>query len=781
MQPLLLNRPKRLPLNLRQRALLVVPSSLILILIVVAACQGNNADVGTSPNSSDSQVANAAVPTGTQRSTEGPVSRGTAGPTTIPTSQPDVLATPSGQSEVVSTTPQATGTSLPIATVSAPVAEYSQAAVATGPDYTCLLKSDGSVICLGAHENSVPALDVRLKSITSGESHACGIKTDRTIVCWGSSEMGSSGVDIGLTNPPAGEFSSISAGVFHTCGVRTNGTLACWGLNELGGEYIGLADPPDGAFTSVSAGWLHSCGVKTDGSVECWGHQELMYDGPGSPISPPPGEFSSTRVGALHSCGLRTNGELACWGQIAVGPGGDCTFFCFPETIPAEEFELPTAIINHLPDGGGASCGITVDGSIVCWGYPVTQSNPPKGEYSDISIGGSHACGLRTDGAIVCWTFQFDGEIPGAETGLFCIADPEGNVRCPGDPAFEMEAMAQSGRLILWDWYSHDGIDYHCGFRLDDSLVCWTEGQTAFADPVPTEVAAFATSDGDSACWLLPDHTVACWGTIGSPAGTFDSISLGGSHEQFGCGIRTDNSLACWGHYDPPPEGEYKSLSATDGHACAIKIDSTVACWGNVPEGSSCWGNDPEDFQGCIDHMEAGDPWTPLSGTFQAISGSDCGVHTEGHIECEIGDAEGRWWKIEGDFRSVGVGEWGKQYACGLHLDGVAECWGDNAHGRAVPPEELFRSISIAAQHACGVRLDETIACWGGQDTYIGGGRDAVLPPGGTFRSVSVGGRPNHGTHFSCGIRNDGSPSCWGNPSSAVLQALISVRSRTTN
>ena len=137
---------------------------------------------------------------------------------------------------------------------------------------------------------------------------------------------------------------------------------------------------------------------------------------------------------------------------------------------------------------------------------------------------------LRTDGVIVCWSYEFDGKVPGTETQLFCLADQEGSVKCPGEPEFEMEAMAQSGRIIepYRAVYSHDGIDYPCGYRLDDSLVCWTEGQNTFFDPTPIAVEAFAVSDGDSVCWLLPDGAVACWGTIGSPIGTFRSISPGG-------------------------------------------------------------------------------------------------------------------------------------------------------------------------------------------------------------------------------------------------------------
>ncbi len=756
-----------------------------MILAVLAGCQGSQPDITLAPDSTGSPVTATEPPTVTPQPTETLTGPATPEPSATPAAQPDVTAPLPDKSQQPTPTPTLpTSTPLPPATASAPVAKFGYIAVAAGSEYTCALRADGGVFCVGTNEETVPAPDVTLKSISAGDDHACGVKTDGAVVCWGSNKFWDE--YSGKADPPDGDFTSVSTGAFHTCGVRTDSTLACWGLNDLGDGYVGLADPPGGAFASVSAGWLHTCGVKTDGTVACWGHNE--FDAGQS--SPPPGVFLWVSAGGLHSCGLRTDGELVCWGQIPVGPSsGDCTFWCFPEMAPAQEVELPTATFQHLPDDGAASCGITPDASILCWGWPLDRVNPPKGEFTDVSVGSSHACGLRTDGVIVCWSYEFDGKVPGTETQLFCLADQEGSVKCPGEPEFEMEAMAQSGRIIepYRAVYSHDGIDYPCGYRLDDSLVCWTEGQNTFFDPTPIAVEAFAVSDGDSVCWLLPDGAVACWGTIGSPIGTFRSISLGGSHEQFGCGIRTDNTLACWGNDSYgwgqllPPAGEYKSVSAADGHACAIKTDDTVACWGNIADGGSCWGGDPDDFQACVDHMEVGDPWTPLSGTFLAISGSYCGVHTEGHIECEIGDRERRWWKIEGAFQSVGIGSWAEHYACGLYLDGTIECWGDNSHGRAEPPNGQFLSISTAAQHACAVRTDGTVACWGGNETYIGGGQAAVIPSGGAFRSVSVGGRPNHGTHFACGIRTDRAPACWGNPASALLQTLLVEEATTTN
>ena len=741
----------------------------VLALAALAGCQQSGHNTSIPPDSTQSPVATYERPSATPQPTETPARSAAPEPRATPATQRGVTAqSPNQPRQPTFTIPPPT-TPPPTATAPAPGAESDYIAVATGSEYTCALKADGAVFCWGAERDgelpaAVPAPDVTLKSISAGADHACGIRTDGAVVCWGSNKFGDE--YSGKADPPAGEFMSVSAGNFHTCGVRTDSTLACWGLNDWGDEIAGLADPPNGAFASVSVGAFHTCGIRTDGTVTCWtGLNDLKYlpPSPENPISPPPGAFLSVSASAYHSCGLRADGELVCWGYIAVGPGGDCTFYCAPETAPAQEVELPAATFQQLPDGGRASCGITSDGSILCWGWPLDRINPPKGKFVDVSAGYPHACGLRIDGAIVCWAHRYGEEVPRVDSGLFCLVDGEGGVTCPGEPEFELQAMAQT--YLHRGVYSHSGISYTCAHRLDDSLVCWNYSRTEFLNPIPTAVEAFAGIDGGVACWLLPDHTVACTGHIyNSPEGTFRSISLGTTpYNPFGCGIRTDNSLACWGRGENygddlggdflPPTGKYKSVSAADGHACAIRMDDTVACWGN--EGS--FGDPP-------------------SGAFRFISGSGhyhCGVRDDLSIECW---GSGGRRQIDGAFHSVGVGrtDFGVgRYVCALHLDGTLECWVEGSYRRATPPDGKFQSISMGGTHACGVRTDGTVACWGGNrnDPHL-------MSPEGTFRSVTVG--ENQYFPLSCGIRTDGALTCWGNPESLLLQALVAKEVTTT-
>ena len=511
------------------------------------------------------------------------------------------------------------------APIPAPDSIFDYVTVTAGRAHTCLLRNDGKTLCTGTVDAEIPfpSPSVGLESISSGLNHACGLDADGLVSCWGSNDRDPwYGQFAGQANPPNGAFTSVSAGAAHTCGIRFDGSVACWGLNDFG-----EADPPKGVFSSISAGGAHTCGVRTDDTLACWGNDEFGQ------ASPPPGTFRSVSSGPLYSCGLQPDGDVVCWGIIWAGeePGEDgrCFRICtYSELVTEEGEESPTVSFQQVHVGYAGSCGVTDDNAIRCWGLVNDSvSSPPEGDYIGVSVGVHHACGLRVDRAAVCWTMEPGEEVPGADSLLVCLAEAGGTTVCPGHHDFEMEAMEQSGRVIAWEVFTHNGTEYSCGQRLDDTLICWNDNRSAYLDPTPTSVGAFAAADADSACWLLTNQTVACWvhltnwwESFSTPEGTFRSISLDETvYSVFGCGIRTDRTLSCWGDGDPdwghldPPPGEYIEVSTGYGHGCALRLDDTLVCWGNHN----------------ID--------TPPEGTFRSIDGSGlmhCGVHSDLSVEC---------------------------------------------------------------------------------------------------------------------------------------------------
>ena len=733
---------------------------LALILSLVAGCREDDSGGNLPPDRTQQPAVVAAPPIGTPRPTETPGQAPSPERPTKRAAQTGVIEAPSTRPAQATPTPRpastptATATSgpahtpVPISGLPVPAllpasdGIYDYAAVTTGKAHTCLLRNDGAVLCTGTVDNETPfpAPAVALDSVTSGPNHACGIESDGSVACWGDDEFGQA-------DPPEGVFISVSAGGAHTCGIKPDGAVACWGNDEFG-----QADPPEGTFTSVSAGAVHTCSTESDGAVACWGNDEF---GQASPLT---GNFLSVSSGTFYSCGLRADGEVICWGVIQAGEDGQCFRICsYAELVSDEEAESATVSFQQVHVGFAGSCGVTTGNSLRCWGLVSGRANsPPEGEYAEVSVGVHHVCGLRTDGAVVCWAVEPGEEVPGADSLLVCLADADGATTCPGEPEFEMEAMAQSGWMIRWEVYSHDGTDYNCGYRLDNTLVCWNADRTVFLDPALTSVRAFAATNDDTACWLLPDHMVACWGSISAPEGAFRSISLDKTvYSVFACGIQTGGSLSCWGdHFDDwghlnPPAGEYKAVSTGFGHGCAIRMDDTLVCWGNHNIG------------------------TPPEGPFRSIDGSGllhCGIRTDHTVECW---GSGTRPNLSGAYQSVRVGAFSLTYVCGVRLDETLRCQGNHQTGEISPPIGRFQSVSAGSTHACGVRVDGTAACWGTHDEAHDGDTGQLTPPVGEFRSVSVGGSWSASSEFSCGIRTDGSLTCWGRPNSAVLKNLL--------
>jgi alpha-tubulin suppressor-like RCC1 family protein len=64
----------------------------------------------------------------------------------------------------------------------------------------------------------------------------------------------------------------------------------------------------------------------------------------------------------------------------------------------------------HVASGytaNGHTCGVTVDGRVVCWGEnQFGQTIEPSGPFQQVAAGGLHTCGLRSNGTVTCWGNQ---------------------------------------------------------------------------------------------------------------------------------------------------------------------------------------------------------------------------------------------------------------------------------------------------------------------------------------------------------------------------------------
>ena len=135
------------------------------------------------------------------------------------------------------------------------------AAIAVGEYLTCVLTTEGAVLCWGASGGSgvgdgtaanrstpvgVFGLSAGVTAIAHGGRYACALIRAGGIKCWGSSRTESNAGSLGdginagsLTPVDAFGLSSgvvaVAAGAGHTCVLMAAGNAKCWGVNYLGG------------------------------------------------------------------------------------------------------------------------------------------------------------------------------------------------------------------------------------------------------------------------------------------------------------------------------------------------------------------------------------------------------------------------------------------------------------------------------------------------------------------------------------------------------------------
>ena len=273
-------------------------------------------------------------------------------------------------------------------------------------------------------------------------------------------------------------------------------------------------------------------------------------------------KYKDVASGQKFSCGITVEGHVVCWGS-------------------PKDFILaaPTGRFKQIAVGDAYACAINEQDIIECWGHDwFGQSTPPEGEYTQIQLSRSQSktdsgrpCGLRKDGTVVCW----------------------GELEYPETPSYKFKAI-------------NSGLDEHesCGITSDNITICWG---TRWGLRGLVELDASAISVGQhEICWVTPDKRLVCssrhvsqndWAAgIGplSPenfkerATDIQQVSAGGIET---CALTTEQRIKCWDRrfrndtfqYD----GEFIKVSSGYEHSCAIRTDGSMKCWGDNLHGQS--------------------------------------------------------------------------------------------------------------------------------------------------------------------------------------------------
>lgn len=335
---------------------------------------------------------------------------------------------------------------------------------------------------------------------------------------------------------------------------------------------------------------------------------------------------------------------------------------------------------------------------------------------------------------------------------------------------------------------------------------------TATSVSVGYYLACASLTNGHVACWGQNDHGALGWAATSSSSsvpvvidGIDSAVSVSASYSS-ACALLSDASVTCWGWNTfgqlgdgttldtPTPRhvgnlGQVVRLVAAGGAACALELGGTVKCWGlHLLTGTGA----------------SSDVLTPTSvgglGTVTDLSlGANhaCAVEIAGTVKCwgtngheQLGDNSYTDHPtpsaVTGLTNAVSVAVGGFN-SCAVLSTGAVDCWGQNSEGEMgdgtsggeighpVPVTGLTSpsTLSVGMYHACVTTLAGDVKCWG--KMYPTSAFWSQLPQAvdGAAPAVMVAA----GEWLNCTLTITHSVQCWGANTAGQLGAPNEVAS----
>lgn len=310
-----------------------------------------------------------------------------------------------------------------------------------------------------------------------------------------------------------------------TCVINNRNEIKCFGDNSAGqlgigstsnfgdslgemGNNLGLVNIGSKKAIDLDSGARHQCALLDNGDVKCWGLNDAGQLGQGNTnnIGDNFGEMGSElkaipigntaialAVGDSHSCVITSAHQVKCWGLNMSGQLGQDGVVSLGDT-PYEVAALSPVFLGQgrqataLAAGKEHTCAILDTGAVKCWGKNSSgqlgldhRSNMGDGvgemaalatvnlglghTATAIAAGDNFSCALLDDGGVKCWGENLSGQL-GQESNL--------NL---GDDVGEMSQihpinLGQTARYIA------AGGSTACALLTDGGLRCWGENSS---------------------------------------------------------------------------------------------------------------------------------------------------------------------------------------------------------------------------------------------------------------------------------------------------------------
>lgn len=359
--------------------------------------------------------------------------------------------------------------------------------------------------------------------------------------------------------------------------------------------------------------------------------------------------FSETSPACrLDSVTLYIEALGAC--EVTASQAGDDTYAAATDVVRSFD------ITNPRPRTPG-NVAVAWDGSTatVTWDAPANDQPASITGYRVSVTPGDHHCTTDSVSATTCTISDLT---IGTTYSFSVVATSDYDDSAPSTPHTPMQEFAISA----------DG-GAGCGVDVTHHAVCW--GYNDYNRIIPPgdlgEVTQVAIGL-QSACALLTDNTVRCWGNTqypGVPDGLDNVVSLYGTLWEF-CAVTDTAQLRCWGTdsrgFTPPGDlGPVKSVVSGDLGMCAILTSDRFRCWGQ----ERSWAS-----------------WSDI---------------TAGNTP---------------EVRSVSVG-W--ESVCAVLMSGELTCWGREDTQEMRYPRGIHNAVAVsqASYIGCYVTSDNQGSCWG--------------------------------------------------------------------